>query len=242
MKQRSIWLIPLLITLCFFSACTGGQEPTVPSGQDQPVVNPSEPSESSDDPDKVIINPAENGDKNDFVTIDDLDALCASYNNIQYTLVQDRGEGEFNSQIYIKGQKVKIVRTLSDDDSTAYEYYDLASQTITTYNSGDSEALSFSIEGDSESLPELATKFVYAANFIIGETVEFAGETCKILESADGAIMLWVNAETALPVQYEQRDMRGGTLYYACEFRNYAIGTVSDEDVTIPSEIKIITY
>ena len=241
MPTKKLWLMMLIAALGLFSACAGGHESTGPDGQNQPAVNASEPS-GNNNPDKVIINPAEDDDKYNFVTIDDLDALCASYNNLQYTLVQDRGEGEFNSQIYIKGKKVKVVRALSDDDSTAYEYYDLAAQTITTYSSGDSEALSFIIEDDSESLPVLATKFAYAANFTIGETVEFAGETCKILESADGAKMLWVNVETALPVQYEQRDMRGGTLYYACEFRNYSVGTVSDEDVTVPSEIKITTY
>ena len=229
----------LLVGICLLSACTGGQDPAEP---EQPADAMSGPSENKDDPDKVIINPAEEGDANALITIDELDALCSSYDNIKYTQVQDRGEGEVKSEIYIKGQKVKIVRPLSDDDNTAYEYYDLDAQTITTYSSDDSEALSFSIAGDSESLPELANTFAYVANFSIGETVEFAGETCKILESGDGTEMLWVNVETALPVQYEQRDMRGGTLYYSCEFKNYSFGKVSDYDVTVPPTIKVISY
>jgi|GEM_PF-6382797 len=241
MKRRTLWLMILLVALCLLAAC-GGQEQIETPEPETPVVTPVESPDNVDDPDKVILNPADDDDENAFVDIDELDALCAAYDNLQYTQVQDRGEGEIESEIYIKGQKIKIVRSLSDDDNTAYEYYDLDEQTIITYSSDDSEAFSSSIEVDSESLPELATKFGYGSNFSIGETVQFDGVTCKILESADGAKMLWVDAQTALPVQYELRDMRGGTLYYACQFRDYAFDTVNDGDVTVPSTIKVISY
>ena len=139
-------------------------------------------------------------------------------------------------QVWYKDGLMKLV-TSSSGYGLTESYYDYNQGTVVDYYPGtQNTAYGRDFDPQGEYAPDNPKMEDYSTAVIVGsETV--GRQTCQILETVSGD-KLWVSTKYGFPLRVEYTDSLGER--YQVDYRNLSINTVSDEDVSLPTDLSVV--
>lgn len=157
--------------------------------------------------------------------------------NYSYDQTIVTGNETFTATVYRKGQKMRQDATVSGQSTVMY--LDMATGEIYTYMPSTKQAfkLSSGETQNSEPIDEVAGKIDPGTKIIGTETVN--GENCVVVQTTVDSTTekFWISKKYGLPMKMVSESPEGTT---TTEIKNLKVGSVTDADVTLPSDAKIM--
>lgn len=217
-KTKKIFFVISILSLLALAGAGCGKGATTPGGGEQPR------------------GAEESGGGGDLAGIL---GLGREIKNYSYEEVTVTGGETLTSLVAKKDQKMRREMTVADQ--TTVMYFDLGSGEIYTYMPSTKQAIKMSAVPDetenNEPLDETAGKIDPKTKILGRETVN--GEATVVVEVTVENMKqkMWISVKYGLPMKIEA-ETPGGKI--TTEVRNLKVGGVTDADVTLPPEAKIV--
>jgi outer membrane lipoprotein-sorting protein len=245
-QKNAVWLLALLLALTVFLWGCGGGEPAPAPEEPAPPEAPQAPAEPAASPE---VSPAVTGQDLDESELAALFGSGQSLDELYYEMTMTGLQMDgVTSRIWLKGERMR-----AETEMTGQQFimiYD--TDAVYTLDTQEKTAIKMPTDAgmgmDASMEPVTADDFTTDVDdqnfqYLGQETIN--GVMCHVVQSVDretdDGVKMWLHADYGFPMRVESLS-DDPEEQYVMDVTDFRVGSVSDDQFTIPSDYEIIDF
>ena len=237
MKKNSLFLLIaiLIIMMLALAACGGSNDETVSDNSGNEVNGEDTTTDTTEEPTDEDANTTDSGSD---ISLENLASAQKDIKSYHFKQTVDANGLNYSIEVYYKDNKMKTVS--ASDGIESYTYLDLTAGEMIVYTpSMGEQAMKMPMDANSEELPSNPLEEDYTLDYGITGEENIDGYNCRVLESLDGNMKMWIIEEYGFPIKIEMIDPDSG-VSIVTKYEELSFNDVTDKDVAVPADLEIM--